>query len=87
MFGQPVLANAVLDLLGPRQRQVLRWMLVGQSNLAIARELGISERSVESYIAQLYAALNIDGLDKGHNARVVAARVFLSVLPTHEARH
>ena len=83
VFGQPVLAKAVLDSLGPRQRQVLGRMLVGQSNMAIARELCISERSVESYIAQLYAALNIDGLDKGHNPRVVAARVFLHVLQAH----
>jgi DNA-binding NarL/FixJ family response regulator len=86
LFGQPVLAKAVLDSLGPRQRQVLGRMLVGQSNLAIARELGISERSVEWHIAQLYAALNINGLDRGHNARVMATRVFLHVPPGRAAR-
>ena len=76
----PDLAAAVMDearegsllaRLTPRERDVMVSMAQGRSNYAIADELGLSERSVESVIAQVFAKLDLP-TSKGVNRRVAA---------------
>lgn len=40
-----------------RQREILRWTALGLSNKEIARELGISERTVKEHMSLLFARL------------------------------
>lgn len=61
--------------LTPRQFEVLRLVARGESNEAIAAELGIAENSVVNHLTAIYAALGI--LD-GKNARVSATLEFLA---------
>ena len=46
--------------LSARERQVLRALLVGQSNKEIARELDISPRTVEIYRAKVMAKMGAE---------------------------
>jgi DNA-binding NarL/FixJ family response regulator len=63
-------ASAV-DRLTDREQEILSLMAEGRSNAGIARELGISERTVESGCAQVFQKL---GLEPSHdtNRRVLA---------------
>jgi len=65
-----------VDRLTPRQQQVLRLLAEGLSNAAIARRLGLEERSVESYINVIYQHLGLSG-EPEINMRVKAALAFL----------
>lgn len=47
------------DTLSPRQKQVMRLVCQGMSNKEIARELGISNRTVETYRANLMIKLRV----------------------------
>lgn len=60
-----------LDALTPRERQTLKHMAEGQSNAAIAHQLGIAERTVESLCAQLFRKLGLEP-DSDINRRVLA---------------
>lgn len=51
-----------VDQLAPRERDVLRHLVVGQQNKVIAFELGISPRTVEVYRARLMTKMNADSL-------------------------
>lgn len=62
--------------LTPRERQTLGLMAQGRSNAAIATELGISERTVESLCAQLFRKLDIEP-DRDVNRRVLAVLTLL----------
>jgi two-component system, LuxR family, response regulator FixJ len=50
-----------LEVLSPRQRQVLRGIVAGRPNKIIAYELGLSIRTVEAYRAQLFERLAVRG--------------------------
>jgi len=65
-----------VDRLTPRQQQVLRLLAEGLSNAAIARRLGLEERSVESYINVIYQHLELSG-EPEINMRVKATLAFL----------
>lgn len=62
--------------LTPRQQDVLRLLAEGLSNAAIARQLTLEERSVESYINVIYQHLEISG-EPEINMRVKAALAYL----------
>ena len=52
-------AGARLDMLTPRQRQILVKMAAGQPNKIIAYELGISDRTVKMHVAGVLKSLNV----------------------------
>ncbi|MBE0431296.1 MAG: response regulator transcription factor [Dehalococcoidia bacterium] len=72
---RPREGSAVIRLT-PRQQEVLRLLAEGLSNGAIARQLVLEERSVESYINVIYQHLGLSG-EPEINMRVKAALAFL----------
>ena len=62
--------------LTPRHRQVLELIAQGYNNTAIAQELSLTEKSVETYINSIYQVLQIPG-EEGVHARVKATLVYL----------
>lgn len=63
--------GAELDVLSPRQRQVLALVAEGRSNLAIARELGVTEKAVVRHVSRVYEQLGLADSDDDHR-RVLA---------------
>jgi two-component system sensor kinase FixL len=57
-------ATARLQRLSPRELQILRGLLGGQSNKAIARHLGLSPRTVEMHRANMMADLGLASLSE-----------------------
>lgn len=55
-------ARAALLTLSARERDVLRGLVAGQTNKMIARELGISDRTVEEYRAKVKTKLGVTSL-------------------------
>lgn len=55
-------ARAALLTLSVRERDVLRGLVAGQTNKMIARELGISDRTVEEYRAKVKTKLGVTSL-------------------------
>lgn len=53
-----------LDLLSPRQRDVLDGILAGKLNKTMAHELGISVRTVEGYRAEVMAKTRAESLSE-----------------------
>lgn len=70
-----VLTTKGISQLTPRQLEVLQAVARGQSNLAIANNLGISENAVGNHLIQVYEAL---GIPEGKNRRVTAVLELLS---------
>jgi DNA-binding NarL/FixJ family response regulator len=66
--------SALADLT-PGQLSVLRLVAEGLSNQAIAEQLGLAERSVESHLQAIYQRLGVTG--SGRNRRVGAVLAFL----------
>jgi DNA-binding NarL/FixJ family response regulator len=62
--------------LSPRERETLSLMAQGRSNAAIAHQLGIGERTVESVCAQVFRKLDLQ-LDPDVNRRVLAVLTML----------
>ena len=62
--------------LTPRHRQVLELIAQGYNNTAIAHQLSLTEKSVETYINTIYQVLQIPG-EEGVHARVKATLVYL----------
>lgn len=52
---------AVYDALTTRQAEVLRRIVEGLSNRAIARHLGLSEKTVKAHATAIFRALNVEG--------------------------
>ena len=59
-----------------REREVLAAVSEGLSNKAIAARLGITERTVEAHITQLFNKLGITG-DSSVHRRVLAVLTYL----------
>jgi pimeloyl-ACP methyl ester carboxylesterase/DNA-binding CsgD family transcriptional regulator len=53
--------DGALALLSPREREVLALVAAGRTNDEIARELGLSARTVERHLSNSYAKLGITG--------------------------
>jgi len=66
-----------LDELTPRERDVLREMAEGKNNGAIARELFLTERSVENVIHSIFVKLGI-GFEPSVHKRVTAVILYLA---------
>lgn len=65
-----------VDALNERERDVLRHMAEGRSNLGIARELFLSSRTVETHVTSVFTKLGLAQSDTENN-RVRAVLTFL----------
>lgn len=63
-----------------RERDVLRLMAEGRSNVGIGRELYLSPRTVEAHIAAVFTKLPLDAEDNTVNRRVLAVLAYLNAL-------
>jgi len=66
-----------LDGLTDREQQVLSAMAEGRSNRAIARELVVTEKTVETHIASIFSKLDLIPEPDDHR-RVLAVRAWIS---------
>ena len=65
-----------IDRLTPQERATLAGMAEGRSNAAIARDLAISEASLQRHIASIFAKLDLPR-DAGGHRRVLAVLAYL----------
>lgn len=65
-----------LDLLTPRERDVLALMAEGRSNSAIAEQLVVSEGAVEKHVSNIFAKLGLPLTEFDHR-RVLAVLTYL----------
>jgi len=65
-----------LELLTPREREVLSLMAEGRSNSAIAGQLVVTERAVEKHVSNIFWKLDLRATDKDHR-RVLAVLAWL----------
>ncbi|HYU83613.1 MAG TPA: response regulator transcription factor [Kribbellaceae bacterium] len=66
-----------LQSLTPRERDVLALMAEGRTNLGIARRLWLTERTVETHVANILTKLDLTSSDEDHR-RVLAVLTFLN---------
>ena len=66
-----------LDVLTPREREVLELMAEGLTNTGIARRLWLSERTVEAHVRRLLLKLDLPTDELAHR-RVLAVLAHLS---------
>ena len=71
-----LMAAKGVDLLTPREENVLRLMAEGRSNLGIARRLDLSPRTIEKHISELFEKLGIHPTSDD-NPRVCAVITWL----------
>ncbi len=69
-------AAGPLDELTPRERQVLELMAEGRSNAAIARRLGVTEKTIEGNVRIILSKLGLEPAAEDHR-RVLAVLTFL----------
>ncbi len=67
-----------LGLLTPRERDVLALMAEGRNNLGIARRLFLTDRTIETHIANIMAKLGLHETDEEHR-RVLAVLTWLGI--------
>jgi len=65
-----------LDVLSPREREVLALMAEGRSNAGIARQLWVTEGTVEKHVHSILAKLRLPETEDDHR-RVMAVVTFL----------
>jgi DNA-binding NarL/FixJ family response regulator len=65
-----------LDVLSPREREVLCLMAEGRSNAAMAEAQGVSERAVEKHVTAIFSKLDLPRAGADHR-RVLAVLKFL----------
>jgi DNA-binding NarL/FixJ family response regulator len=58
--GRPLGAQSMVEALTDREAEVLRLVAKGQTNKAIGRSLGISDRTVQGHLANIYGKLNVN---------------------------
>lgn len=68
--------SALAGRLSPRERDVLSLIADGRSNAAIAAELFVSERTVDSHVSSIFDKLGL-GREAGSNRRVQAAAAWI----------
>jgi DNA-binding NarL/FixJ family response regulator len=69
-------ARGPLDELTSREREVLALMAEGRSNAAIARELTLSSKTVETHVASIFSKLGLEPAESDHR-RVLAVVTWL----------
>jgi DNA-binding NarL/FixJ family response regulator len=69
-------AKDPLDVLSPREREVLSLMAEGRSNAGIARKLWVTEGTVEKHVHSILGKLRLPESDEDHR-RVLAVLTFL----------
>jgi len=67
-----------LALLTPRERDVLALMAEGRNNIGIARRLWLTDRTVETHIANIMAKLGLHETGEEHR-RVLAVLTWLGM--------
>lgn len=72
-------AGDPLDVLSPREREVLALMAEGRSNSGIAQKLWVTEGTVEKHIGSILMKLRLPEADDMHR-RVLAVLTFLDAL-------
>jgi DNA-binding NarL/FixJ family response regulator len=77
MLARSARDNRAVDLLTPRQFQVLQLIAEGRSNAAIAATLHITEKAVVRHASQIYDALGLSSTPDDHR-RVLAVVRMLS---------
>jgi DNA-binding NarL/FixJ family response regulator len=65
-----------LAALSPREREVLALMAEGRSNAGIARQLWVTEGTVEKHVRSILTKLNVEEAEDDHR-RVLAVLTFL----------
>jgi DNA-binding NarL/FixJ family response regulator len=65
-----------LDVLSPREREVLALMAEGRSNAGIARQLWVTEGTIEKHVRSILAKLDFPEAETDHR-RVLAVITFL----------
>ena len=73
--------NDPLDVLTPREREVLALMAEGRSNAGIGRRLWVTEGTVERHVHSILAKLGLPETDDDHR-RVLAVVTFLDARQT-----
>ena len=68
--------DSPLNRLTPRERETLGYMAEGRSNAGIAKQMGVSERTVEATTAQVFIKLDL-APSSDANRRVLAVLTFL----------
>jgi serine/threonine-protein kinase PknK len=68
--------NDPLDVLSPREREVLALMAEGRSNSGIAREIWVTEGTVEKHVHSILRKLELPETDDAHR-RVLAVITYL----------
>lgn len=66
-----------LNALTPREREVLHLMAQGHDNLAIARQLVVTERAITKHIGNIFRKLDLPPSDSGHR-RVLAVLAYVN---------
>lgn len=69
-------AQDPLEILSPRERDVLGLMAEGRSNHAIAERLVVSERAIEKHVTSILSKLRLPPAEEDHR-RVLAVLTFL----------
>jgi DNA-binding NarL/FixJ family response regulator len=65
-----------IDLLTPREREVLEHMAQGRSNQGIADQLVVTERAVEKHVTSIFGKLRLPHAPEDHR-RVLAVLTYL----------
>jgi DNA-binding NarL/FixJ family response regulator len=69
--------SATLDILTPREREVLALMAEGRSNAAIAERMVVTERAITKHTSNIFTKLELQPSD-GDNRRVLAVLAYLN---------
>ena len=83
-LGRQATRNRLAELT-ERERDVLALMAEGRSNRAVARQLGVTEKTVETHIASIFSKLDLFPEPDDHR-RVLAVRAWMRVQGEHTAR-
>ena len=67
-----------VDLLTPRETEVLALMAEGHSNSAIVERMEISQSAVEKHVRKVFTKLGLPETDQ-HHRRVLAVLTYLGV--------
>lgn len=73
-----------LDLLTPREREVLALMAEGRTNAGIAKRLWLTDRTVETHVASIMAKLGLR--ESTEHRRVLAVLTWLGLRPAERVR-